>query len=240
MLKIKTKNSLLHLVNYYCPNDKPLSLNSIEVPDSNVLVVGDFNSHSQSWGYDHADSRGEEVEEWQDDNNLILINSPHDPPTFYSRGWKTTSTPDLAFSTEDLHRGILREVGDQLGGSDHKPIFITISSEVTAADDPKPRWNYKKANWTIFAHKTNELTKDIRVEGRDIKHVAKEWTDGILQSAKESIPRGGRKDYKPFWTDQLQMLEDSLNEARKDAEDNPSQESAISLQRAKAVPKSKA
>ena len=30
------------------------------------------------------------------------------------------------------------------------------------------------------------------------------------------------------------MLEDSLNEARKDAEDNPSQESAINLQRAKA------
>jgi exonuclease III len=27
-----------------------------------LLVVGDFNSHSQSWGYYHMDRRGEEVD----------------------------------------------------------------------------------------------------------------------------------------------------------------------------------
>ena len=59
------------------------------------LVVGDFNSHSQSWGYDHIDKRGEEVENWQDDHKLNLINKPEDQPTFYSRRWRTTSTPDL-------------------------------------------------------------------------------------------------------------------------------------------------
>ena len=36
--------------NYYCPNDKPMCLDTITTEDSNTLVVGDFNSHSQSWG----------------------------------------------------------------------------------------------------------------------------------------------------------------------------------------------
>ena len=85
-LKVKSKNSELNLVNYYCPNDKPLSLENIEVSDS-FLIVGDFNSHSQSWGYDHADARGEELEDWQDDHRLLLVNDPDDTPTFFHRGW---------------------------------------------------------------------------------------------------------------------------------------------------------
>ena len=38
--------------------------------------MGDSNSHSQSWGYDHIDARGEEIEAWQDNKNLShsLIN----------------------------------------------------------------------------------------------------------------------------------------------------------------------
>jgi len=66
------------------------------------LVVGDFNSHSQSWGYVHIDKRREEAENWQDDHKLHLINKPEDQPTFYSRRWRTTSTSNLAFCTYDI------------------------------------------------------------------------------------------------------------------------------------------
>ena len=86
VVNIKTKTKEIHLVNYYCPNNIYLDLLSIP-------VVRDFNSHSQSWGYNHIDARGEEIEEWQDDNNLIFINKPEGTPTFYSRCWHTTSTP---------------------------------------------------------------------------------------------------------------------------------------------------
>ena len=49
VLNLKKKDFHVKLVNLYSPNDK-------------ALVVGDFNSHSQNWGYDHIDKRGEEVE----------------------------------------------------------------------------------------------------------------------------------------------------------------------------------
>ena len=206
----------------------------MDVPLSSFLMVGDFNSHSQSWGYDHADARGEELEDWQDDNHLILVNDVDDPPTFFHRGWRKCSTPDLAFCSEDIHRGIKREVGTQLGGSDHKPVFITMESNVIPIDSPQPRWNYKKAMWSLFSIRANELTKDIRVQGRNENTVVKEWTQGILKAAKETIPRGARRDYKPFWSDELQVLEDDLNEAREKAEKDASEASTIQLQQAKA------
>ena len=47
------------------PPDKDLSLQSITVPSQNCLAVGDFDSHSTSWGYGETDCRGDEVEDWQ-------------------------------------------------------------------------------------------------------------------------------------------------------------------------------
>ena len=233
VMEIKTDDVNIQLVNFYCPNDKPLSLDTISTEVSNFIIVGDFNSHSQSWGYQHMDRRGEEVENWQDDNRLLLINSPSDQPTFYSRRWHTTSTPDIALCTEDLHGSIRREVGEQLGGSDHRPVFLKLnlgaSTEATF-----PRWNYKKANWTLFKHRTSTLSKDITVQGRDINMVAKDFNSCILKAAQETIPRGARRNYRPYWSQELQDLQDALSEARAVAEANPSQENNTKLQEAKA------
>ena len=109
----------LHVVNIYCPNDKELSLDDIQTSNSNFLLVADFNNQSHSWGYNNIDKRGEEIESWQDENNRNLINDPLDQPTFYFRSWLSTISPDLAFCTDDIHRVISREIGPQLGDSDH-------------------------------------------------------------------------------------------------------------------------
>ena len=130
---IQTTNRNFTIVNYYCPNNMNLNIQNINVKSENFIIVGDFNSHSQSWGYNHMDNRGVEIEDWQDENNLTLINRPNDAPTSYSRVWHTTSTPDIALCTEDLHRIIEREVGNQLGGSDHRPVYLTIAAKTVSA-----------------------------------------------------------------------------------------------------------
>ena len=108
VMEIKADDVDIQLVNFYCPNDKSVS----QYHQHRSLQL--YNSHSQSWGYQHMDRRGEEVENWQDDNRLLLINSPSDQPKFYSRRWHTTSTPDIALCTKDLHGSIRRQVGEQL------------------------------------------------------------------------------------------------------------------------------
>ena len=233
-MKVITSTGPLDLVNYYCPNDKKLSLNTIQVSSSNFLINGDFNSQSQSWGYSTLDKRGEEIEAWQDENKLILINDPTDPPTFYSRRWHSTTTPDLAFCTEDVHKRLERKVGPQLGGSDHRPVLLTISAAAPVDTPQHPRWNYRKAKWGIFRIRSNELTDNIIVDGRNINNVIQDYNRGIIQAAKESIPRGVRKNYKPYWTPTLQEDHDNLTRAREDAEANPSDENHIKLQHMKA------
>jgi len=233
VLNLKLKDKELKVVNLYSPNDKPLSLDTIPVQDSDYIVIGDFNSHSQSWGYDHIDKRGEEVETWQDDHNLLLINDPEDQPTFYSRRWHSNSTPDLGFCTEDIHRHITREVGEQLGGSDHRPVYLTLQYSVLQ-EPSLPRWNYKKADWNSYRELTDALCREIRVDGRDINRVTKDFNTALLKAAHKSIPRGSRRNYKPYWSDDLETLQEELSEARREAETHPSQDSNTNLQKARA------
>ena len=131
-VKVVTNGRELHVVNVYCPQDKALSLDTIQIPDSDFIIAGDFNSQSQRRGYNSLDRRGEEIEHWQDEKNLILVNAPYDHPTFYSRSWHSTTTLDHAFCTGDVYRNIKREVGPQLGGSDHRPVLLTLTG------DPEP------------------------------------------------------------------------------------------------------
>ena len=49
MQEIKADATDIQLVNFYCTNNKPLSLDTISTKVSNFIIVGDFNIHLQSW-----------------------------------------------------------------------------------------------------------------------------------------------------------------------------------------------
>src|SRR5579871_3130516 len=232
ILHLKAGSTEFHLVNYYCPNDRQLALDTISVKEK-IIVCGDFNSHSESWGYDHMDRRGEELENWQDENGLILVNQPIDPPTFYSKVCHTTSTPYLTFHSPDLEWSITRIVGKQIGGSDHRPVFLTIDNELVMECSTFPRWNYKKANWAMYKHRTSILVKDLTTD-KDINKVVKDFSKCILQAAHETIPRGARKLYRPYWNSELEQLNNDVETSRKQAETIPCQENHNNYQHAKA------
>ena len=46
VLEIKADAADIQLVNFHCPNDNPISLDTISTEVSNSIIVGDFNSHS--------------------------------------------------------------------------------------------------------------------------------------------------------------------------------------------------
>jgi hypothetical protein len=70
--------------NVYCHHPTPppppqidgetFALDPVETTYSNCLVVGDFNSHSDRWGYTETDARESEVEKWEIDANLHTLN----------------------------------------------------------------------------------------------------------------------------------------------------------------------
>ena len=143
----------------YSPPDKQIQLHNIKVEPQSWIITGDFNSHSPSWGYGQLNSKEAEVENWITENRLILINKPDDPDTFYSRTWRTTSTPDLAIATDDIQGIAEREVSSQLGGSDHRPVIISIKGQTQPHKNKLPAsWNYEKGNWDAVREAVDRKT----------------------------------------------------------------------------------
>ena len=55
-VRVTVDGSDITIFNLYCPPDKELSLQFLDIPSEDCLVVGDFNSHSPSWGYDSTNN----------------------------------------------------------------------------------------------------------------------------------------------------------------------------------------
>ena len=92
-IKLMFEGNRLSIYNLYSPPPKALHLHAIQPEEERWIIMGDFNSHSPSWGYPDLDPKGDEVEDWIITNQMILINRPDEPHTYYSRAWRTTSCP---------------------------------------------------------------------------------------------------------------------------------------------------
>ena len=162
-IKLLLDKNPLTIYNLYPPPNKQLRPQVFQSDPDRWIIMGDFNSHSPSWGYDDLDHKGDEVEDWIITHNMVLINKADDPPTFYSRAWRSTSCPELAIATDDVAKINSREVDKQLGESDHKSIFLTIECQKTPPEIyQSPSWNFKKANWEVFKKLTGENCKNIK------------------------------------------------------------------------------
>ena len=162
-----------NLYNVYSPPEKSLELGSLNCEKENSMIIGYFNSHSPNWGYPTIDDKGEDLEAWMADKGLILINRPDDPTTYTSIPWRTTSTPNPAIPTDDIHKLCSRTICTQLGGSDHKPIILDIEKICPPrATKAKPSWNIKKANWDLFEKLSDE---------NKLGKIAKEFNSAYLE-----------------------------------------------------------
>ena len=92
-----------------------------------------------------------------------------------------------------------------------------------------PRWNFKKANWSKFASRSDVLTTGLNINTRQIDKANKALTEAILTTAQECIPRGSRRNHIPYWSEELQALHEEVTEARDMAEADPSVDNNIHL-----------
>ena len=150
-IKLILEGNPLSIYNLYSPPPKALRLHAIQPEEERWIIMGDFNSHSPSWGYPDLDAKVDEVEDWIITNQMVLSNRPDEPRTYYSRAWRKTSCPDITIATDDVTKTTKRHVEQQLGGSDHKPVLLVIKQDLREAGRKLfPSWNYKRANWPEF------------------------------------------------------------------------------------------
>jgi hypothetical protein len=71
------------------------------------------------------------------------------------------------------------------------------------------------------------LCREINFQKKRIGETAEGFNKAILRAALEAIPLGARKDYKQYFTQELQDLEEQVTTARVNAEEKQSSESNI-------------
>ena len=74
-IKVMFEGNFLSIYNLYSPPPKALHLHAIQLEEERWIIMGDFNSHSPSWGYPDLDPKGDEVEDWII-SQMVLINRP--------------------------------------------------------------------------------------------------------------------------------------------------------------------
>ncbi|GFO17358.1 Pol-like protein [Plakobranchus ocellatus] len=91
------------------------------------LVLGDFNVHSPAWG---DSRRWRMLEEFIAENDFIILNSGEQ--TFVHSAYHSTSAIDFAVASPSIAAKCSWTAHSDLCGSDHFPIFLTLSSNFSS------------------------------------------------------------------------------------------------------------
>ena len=133
------------------------------VTDGRVnVVIGDFNSHSVTWGYGETNEDGESVENWADANHMSLIHDAKLPYSFNSCRWRRGYNPDLMFVSNNIANQCEKVVLDPIPHSQHRPIGLKVNAVITPRTVPfRRRFNLKKAHWGNLAKDTDSYIQDL-------------------------------------------------------------------------------
>ena len=224
------ENTKYTFYNIYWPNYSKTELPFAEATFKRCILAGDFNAHMPILGYPDYNFRGREVEDLLNSSNLILEQDMDSAPTLLHKRHGTNSKPDLSIISADIYEQTTVEVMDGMG-SDHDPLLIKIKKQKKSEAKRKTFWNYRKAQWLKYARATDEGFEKIDIANNNIDKVSTDICQAISTAAKQTIPRGSFKKYKPFWSQDLQTAINERQKARKAMKQNPSTENRINYNR---------
>ena len=232
VIRLSTPNlEPIHLFNIY--NETPCydrslpytierKLKNITLP-SRTILAGDFNAHHM-WSNSRTrrSLRHETLIEILEEGDYDLINEEDTPTYHYSNG---SSVLDLAFSSPPVTALISNWAIDEdnASGSDHEIIKfeITADSDNQVIPPTTERWNWKKADWELFAKtlkETSDATRDVwsqlhKQGGQtNLESSATYLTKIIQMSAAMHVPKKiTTVRSKPWWTDEISQKRKIMN-----------------------------
>ena len=142
------------VIAYYCPPDngcklKYNTLNSIFSNYNNVIIGGDLNAKHKYFGCNTTNTRGDELFDLLEQNNMVVVNNPNEKTHITPNG--TSDLLDLfILSRPVLCRLVDCYVGQDVG-SDHLPLHLSLklSGNIYTVPNKSVRV-YSKCNWELF------------------------------------------------------------------------------------------
>jgi hypothetical protein len=199
-----------HVANVYKPpSERWDSANVLPVLPHPSVFIGDFNSHHPDWGYQTADSDGDQLQNWSTLNDLQLIHDTKQRGTFHSARWQRDYSPDLCWmSTIEGHpQPASCTVLNDFPHSQHRPSIAHIGLRIPVIRGKEQRrWNFRKADWPSYTDATERSIPPIPSGGITIEEAYTRFTGALMKAAHSAIPRGFRPTYIPCFDAECSAL----------------------------------
>ena len=182
-----------------------------------IFICGDVNAHSSDWDkMNETDKLGKLWENWMEDEDMTAGNNGE--PTFFNRRTgKLSGAPDVSIHHINWTNMLNWQVGLPIG-SDHLPLRFCVPIAVKTPATRKTFWNFKKADWKLFGDVINGKIENWNCESCNAHELQKGLTEIIIQAAKQSIPLGSKKKFKPWWSKKCEEAIAVRENLRKDAD----------------------
>lgn len=175
-----------------------------------LLIGVDSNAHSVHWGCSDSNSRGDDLYEFIQRNNLRILNNGN--PTFHAG-----TVIDLTICDADFEHKILNfnvDSSDDRFSSDH----FTISYEIAKMETQSVEFrSIKSTNWKDFVNHFNENYLHLPSSGIEnsdqLNAQAAHINSLMLQSFEHSTPLRRIRSWKPdsWYTNELVVLKKKKN-----------------------------
>lgn len=191
---------LITICSLYIPPSVPCSaedlsglLNQLPPP---ILLLGDFNAHSELWGCEATLPDARNIELFIQDEDLSILNDGSH--TYIHPGNGAFTSIDLSLCSPVLYLDFIWRVAKDQCGSDHYPIFLSCERHHS---DGLPNWQLQRANWSLFESLCQAEISQEKFEGADSP--VDLFSATIIDIAGKAIPKSSTKSMRqrrPWFT----------------------------------------
>ena len=204
------------------------------IVSNNLIIVGDFNAKNKLWGSPVNDYRGNLITKLINQFDLICLNKGSGT---HLNNNGSLSHLDLVLCSSNLGFNLDCEVLDDLWGSDHFPLFISLDCNVEINLINASLFNYSKADWALFY---SALDNDSSFQDpiSDVDHAYNKLVLAFKNARDISIPKRStifKHKYSPFWTPQCSEAKALKKKAEKSLRKNKNLENQIQFKKCKAI-----
>ena len=227
------------ILNSYIPPQQAFSYVNLKSIIRNIrlpfILIGDFNSWSPLWGSKVNNERGKLLEDFIICEDLIVLNDGS--PTHFSTHRSLTNV-DISLCSAVFAPKFTWNISENLHGSDHFPIFISLLSSLRY-DKVKPQRKFKTdlANWQSFQNHCEAFCK-LSVISVNVNQESARITKCIRAAANIAIPQTKSVYIKAklhWWNSELNQLRDDKQRLWHDFKRNRSNTNFIAYKKANAI-----
>ena len=187
----------------------------------NMVVLGDFNARSVSWGDTISNARGKLLSEYVERSDDILLHSAGNKTFLHSAGG---SVIDLTLTFGDISSRMSSPWTEQCytlftgaPQKGHIPVLQNITTDWYETEERKEVFDYDSANWDMWHAEAKQLFSEaLQVDYSSDAMMFEKFLSIVSECSKKHIPvKTICRHSKPYWSEKLTTLSKNLQVAQK-------------------------